>query len=225
MFASDKNRALAGQPLHTNFKLAETGEYLALVAPDGVTVVWQFAPAYPPQRANISAGPAGTIDLAEPVPVNSPVRWHVPENGVLGTSWIEPGFVDAGWAEGRTALGYDAGGSTAPALCIDFNDRAKDRTEPGFSSFVLDSVGGTGAIQFAAVTRVFGECTVTLSPVGGAGSGRPGPRRARQRGCIHAVHLAARLRLCDGSRRQRRVGRRGVRPDTRPELPSRTLVL
>jgi hypothetical protein len=35
VFASNKNRRVAGTPLHTNFKLGGSGEYLALVMPDG----------------------------------------------------------------------------------------------------------------------------------------------------------------------------------------------
>ena len=34
VFASGKNRVVAGRPLHTNFKLNASGEYLALFAPD-----------------------------------------------------------------------------------------------------------------------------------------------------------------------------------------------
>src|SRR6185369_13360797 len=37
VFASNKDRRVAGAPLHTNFKLSGSGEYLALVMPDGVT--------------------------------------------------------------------------------------------------------------------------------------------------------------------------------------------
>ena len=47
VFASNKNRAVSGQQLHTNFKLDAQGEFLALVQPDGSTVVKQFAPTFP----------------------------------------------------------------------------------------------------------------------------------------------------------------------------------
>ena len=58
VFASGKNRALAGSPLHTNFRLSNHGEYLALVGP-GPSLVHAFAPAFPPQRAAISYGLLG----------------------------------------------------------------------------------------------------------------------------------------------------------------------
>ncbi|HEY9072717.1 MAG TPA: chitobiase/beta-hexosaminidase C-terminal domain-containing protein, partial [Desulfobaccales bacterium] len=60
VFASNQNRRVAGAPLHTNFKLSGSGEYLALVLPDGVTKASEFAPAFPQQYADISYGYAMT---------------------------------------------------------------------------------------------------------------------------------------------------------------------
>ena len=56
IFASGLDRAVAGSQLHTNFSLNACGEYLALVKPDGVTVVTEFSPTYPNQRPDISYG-------------------------------------------------------------------------------------------------------------------------------------------------------------------------
>ena len=56
VFASGKNRVDPAKPLHTNFSLDAEGEYLGLIRPDGSTVVSEFAPAYPLQRADISYG-------------------------------------------------------------------------------------------------------------------------------------------------------------------------
>jgi len=61
IFASDKDRSLAGSELHTNFKLKAGGEYLALVQPDGTTISWEYAPEYPPQSTDISYGLDGTM--------------------------------------------------------------------------------------------------------------------------------------------------------------------
>jgi hypothetical protein len=71
VFASEKNRAVAGAPLHTNFKLSENGEYLALVKPDGATIVQEFAPAYPNQTSDISYSNAGYLATPTPGAVNS----------------------------------------------------------------------------------------------------------------------------------------------------------
>jgi hypothetical protein len=56
VFASGKNRAVAGAELHTSFKLDGAGEFLALVKPDGITVASQFTPRFPNQRKNVSYG-------------------------------------------------------------------------------------------------------------------------------------------------------------------------
>ncbi|MEE3199548.1 MAG: chitobiase/beta-hexosaminidase C-terminal domain-containing protein, partial [Planctomycetota bacterium] len=42
--------------LHTSFRLRSGGEYLALVAPDGVTVLSEFSPEYPRQFEDVSYG-------------------------------------------------------------------------------------------------------------------------------------------------------------------------
>ena len=57
VFASGKDRASVTNRLHTGFKLKNEGEYLALTAPDGVTVD-AFAPRYPATPANTSYGRA-----------------------------------------------------------------------------------------------------------------------------------------------------------------------
>ena len=62
VFASGKNRNNPAARLHTNFRLSADGEYLALVAPDGVTVVSAFAPSYPAQFQNASFGLAPLAD-------------------------------------------------------------------------------------------------------------------------------------------------------------------
>lgn len=64
IFASAKDRKPTnGDPLHTNFVLAQTGEYVALIAGDGVTVLSEFGPAgsnYPNQRSGVSYGIYGS---------------------------------------------------------------------------------------------------------------------------------------------------------------------
>ncbi|MCA9259013.1 MAG: lamin tail domain-containing protein, partial [Planctomycetales bacterium] len=55
-----------GGEYHTNFKLSGAGEYLALVAPDGLTVVQEFTAnegVYPEQASDVSYGlELGTLD-------------------------------------------------------------------------------------------------------------------------------------------------------------------
>ncbi len=69
VFASNKNRAIPGSPLHTNFKLAKTGSYLGLIAANGTTVLDEFTPAYPAQFSNKSYGravPGGALKFFYP---------------------------------------------------------------------------------------------------------------------------------------------------------------
>ena len=54
VFASGKNRTTG--ELHTNFKLAAEGGYLALVMSDGKTVVYDYGEGYPPQLRDVSYG-------------------------------------------------------------------------------------------------------------------------------------------------------------------------
>jgi len=63
IFASGKDRAVAGSELHTNFSLRASGEYLALTkqTPTGILILSEFNP-YPAQLAGYSYGlnPDGT---------------------------------------------------------------------------------------------------------------------------------------------------------------------
>jgi len=56
VFASGKDRAAFGAELHTSFKLSGSGEYLALVGPDGASVVHAYDPEYPAQCSDVSYG-------------------------------------------------------------------------------------------------------------------------------------------------------------------------
>lgn len=59
------------KPTHTNFKLGVKGEYLALVAPDGETVVYDFPDEYPRMVGNVSYGIDSNGDMGyfkEPTP-------------------------------------------------------------------------------------------------------------------------------------------------------------
>ncbi|MGJ8723521.1 MAG: lamin tail domain-containing protein [Roseibacillus sp.] len=55
VFASSKNRQVAGNELHTNFRLSAGGEYLSLLPPTGAALT-TFDPSYPTQTEDISYG-------------------------------------------------------------------------------------------------------------------------------------------------------------------------
>lgn len=106
IFASGKDRAVAGDELHTDFELDRDGEYLALVAPDGVTVVDEFAPAFPEQLIDVSYGSAqSTTVLVAP---GATARYHVPSSAdeAIESSWTSNGFDDGAWSTGPSGLGF-----------------------------------------------------------------------------------------------------------------------
>ena len=97
VFASNKDRSAPGAELHTNFKLNEAGEYLALVQPDGVTVASEYAPQFPVQVPNVSYGIPSRLLVTNLISAGASARVLVPLNGNLGSLWLEPAFDDAAW--------------------------------------------------------------------------------------------------------------------------------
>ena len=89
VYASGKNEAVAGQPLHTNFRLSAGGEFLALVKPDGSTIVQSFD--YDDQIEDQSFGLAAGRDLSLLVPEMSPLTAIVPDNGASDSEWMNLG--------------------------------------------------------------------------------------------------------------------------------------
>ena len=56
--------------LHTNFSLNSSGEYLALVAADAITVIQEFSPQFPPIPEDVSYGPEGFFTNPTPRAMN-----------------------------------------------------------------------------------------------------------------------------------------------------------
>lgn len=164
IFASGKNRANVGWPLHANFQLDKNGEYLALVRSD-LVVAHAFAPTFPPQRQNVSYGLEAPLTVTSLVASGATARVLVPTSGALGSSWTNLAFNDAAWTSLPTPLSYVVGLSTT-VLAIDVNERATipaTVTEPGFTSFIINSNLSSTAIQTQATVRAIGGITVTVS--------------------------------------------------------------
>jgi len=106
VFASGKDRRVPGLPLHTNFRLGSSGEYLALVQIDGQKVINEFNP-YPPQFPDVSYGISTRVNLITLVATNAPVRFLVPASDSAGTNWISALFDDSSWSNEVNALGYE----------------------------------------------------------------------------------------------------------------------
>ena len=107
VFASGKDRAVPGQPLHANFSLSADGEYLALLKPDGVTIVSDFSPQFPPQFADISYGLAQQVQVTRFVASNAPVRVLIPTSATLGLTWTTTSFSDSSWQQATNGVGFE----------------------------------------------------------------------------------------------------------------------
>lgn len=112
VWCSDKNRKAAVNKLHTNFKLSNNGEYLALVRPDGVTVEHGYTPAYPPQFPNGTYGTNLTTSTVVLMAEGGPGKAAVPTdatdfaNNFAG--WNTPAFNDSAWQSGNGGFGNGA---------------------------------------------------------------------------------------------------------------------
>ena len=113
VYASDKNRTDPDQPLHTNFRLNSSGEFLALVRPDGDTVESGFSPFYPRQFADVSYGSAGAVEEAPLIRSGAVGRYLVPTNGafdvlegVNANAFNGTTFDDRSWSVAQLGIGY-----------------------------------------------------------------------------------------------------------------------
>ncbi len=122
VFASGKDRAVAGQELHTNFKLEKRGEYLGLVQPDGVTVASEFAPAFPALAEDVSYGLGYTRGAATFVQPGSPCRVWIPFTSAHAADWFTLRFSDESWIPATMGLGYEYGNGYQGHFNFDVGD-------------------------------------------------------------------------------------------------------
>lgn len=121
VFASDKDRTVAGSELHLNFKLSSGGEYLALIAPDGATVLSEYTPSFPVQFEDTSYGlqQLGNTSEETVIETGAVCTVLVPTDGTLGATWQAVGFNDGSWISGTTGVGYERSNGYDSAFNID----------------------------------------------------------------------------------------------------------
>ncbi|NIP98895.1 MAG: lamin tail domain-containing protein, partial [Akkermansiaceae bacterium] len=115
IFASGENLRIPGEELHTNFSLRQSGEYLALVRPDGVTVEHGYGPEYPGQFEDVSFGLNQTGETTTVVvPQGTPGRAGVPASAddfaAAFAGWnseLDGNFTGPAWREVSSAVGMD----------------------------------------------------------------------------------------------------------------------
>ena len=110
VFASNKDREDPAQNLHTNFRLTSNGEYLALVGPDGSSIITEFGPTYPQQVPDVAYGLADQFETVTLSDGQSAAKYFVPSDNAIQDSWFTTEFSDAAWSSGTMPIGYDTGG-------------------------------------------------------------------------------------------------------------------
>src|SRR6266568_3593112 len=106
VFADGTNRVVLGEPLHADFSLKASGEYLALLKPDG-TAASEFTPAFPEQFPDISFGIAQNVATNSLIVSGAATKVLVPSGSTLGSTWTQAGFNDSSWTSGPTGVGYE----------------------------------------------------------------------------------------------------------------------
>ena len=105
VFASNKDRAVAGSELHTSFKLSGGGGYLGLARPDG-TIEHEYWPEYPEQAGDVSYGIIEAFSAQTLLPAGVEMKYTVP-TGPLAPTWTSESYDHSSWTDGLSAMGYD----------------------------------------------------------------------------------------------------------------------
>lgn len=104
VFASKKDRTIAGRELHSNFKLRSSGDYLALVQADGTTIEDEVElPSLEQDTSHGFGFPSISTALIFDEVV--PAKALIPTAEVEG--WKDHGFDDSAWLSGMTGVGYE----------------------------------------------------------------------------------------------------------------------
>ncbi len=102
VFASDADRPDPVEP-HTSFRLSSAGEFLALVMPDGVTVVDAYDPATPALPDDTAHGVAQVAERIALIPPGAPLPYRPAVEGDLGPAAAD--FDDGDWPAAPGGLG------------------------------------------------------------------------------------------------------------------------
>jgi CotH kinase protein/Lamin Tail Domain/Chitobiase/beta-hexosaminidase C-terminal domain/Fn3 associated len=109
VYASGKDRAVAGAELHANFQLSASGESVLLVQPDGSTVESQLP--FPAQLEDVSFGYASsggaTTSTVTLVDAGAICTARIPTSSGDADGWTATGFDDSGWLSGTTGIGFE----------------------------------------------------------------------------------------------------------------------
>jgi hypothetical protein len=114
IFASGKNRRTFDREFHTNFSLKKSGEYLAIVRNDGVTVEHSYGTTFPPQYPGMSYGLDQDANTATVIAQGATGQAGVPASQADFTAnyanWNldrNMSFTEGSWQNVTTGVGYE----------------------------------------------------------------------------------------------------------------------
>lgn len=111
IWASDADRRDPHLPLHLNFKLNASGEFLGLYDPEG-RLVSALAPEFPPILPDQSFGIPMSADQQTPVSHTSRGHFLKPPDASVDGSWMNLDFqIDSSWRSSSASIGYDTTGT------------------------------------------------------------------------------------------------------------------
>ncbi|MHC4113510.1 MAG: LamG-like jellyroll fold domain-containing protein, partial [Planctomycetota bacterium] len=159
---------------HTNFELNQDGDYLALVAPDGMAVVHEYRPEFPIQLTDISYGLAQYASMLVPTGVTA--SYHVPNINDVGVDWTVVGFNDSGWDTGETGLGFGTGSDATAIALYRFDGDCSDSTGSHNGTPQGSPTYGAGIFDQAIDLDGGGDYVETGKVASGLGLGGNAPR-------------------------------------------------
>ena len=165
VFASGKDRTNPVNNLHTNFSLSAGGEYLGLLRPD-LSVATEFAPGFPTQYQNVSYGFPVQTTTQTLLASGAAVKYLVPSDGTLGTTWTDAAFVDSAWTAGTNGLGYETGG-TDPNEDYTFASTVAASAPLGYWRF--SETSGTNAVNIGSLGAVENATLLTTATFNAVG--------------------------------------------------------
>jgi len=159
--------------LHANFSLDASGEYVALVAPDGTTIASEFGfdgANYPAQFENISYGLAQSTTLTPLVSEGALGSLLIPDSSAIGSSWTGDGpFDESEWTTVMAGVGFDAVEPVeATVLGVDFGSSTNSGSGPGGTQPGYQAVEhtGTSAVTMSLPSELGVGGAVEVSLVG-----------------------------------------------------------
>lgn len=160
VFASGKDRAIPGLPLHTNFSLKKGGEYLALIGDDGTTIATEFSPSFPIQVSDVSFGSEEGVSTETVITLETPGFAGVPTSqsqfNSQFTGWktsIGGIFDGSAWSPITLGVGYETEIGSYGALIGSDGDIENKMFEVNSSVFIRIpfNVANAGEITAASL--------------------------------------------------------------------------